>query len=111
MIIETLFLLAFAHALADFPLQGEHLATAKRRSHTGSTPWQLALLAHALIHAGFVLLITESVTLGLFELVAHAAIDFAKCEGYLGKKRTAFWVDQLLHGTSKVAWVAILIAS
>ena len=102
--IETLFLLLVWHALADYPLQGDFLARAKSRAAPiPGVPWFQALGAHSLIHAGGVAWITGSLWLGLAELVAHALIDDAKCNG-----RLSFNADQAAHVVCKVWWVVIL---
>jgi hypothetical protein len=101
---ETIALLIVAHALADYPLQGDFLSRAK--SHVApipGVPWYQALGAHAAIHAGFVGVITGSVWLGLAEFLAHSATDYAKSAGRIG-----FNLDQAIHIGCKVAWVAIL---
>ena len=82
-VLTLLFWLLVGHAIADFTLQPDTLASAKRRTAIGELPWQVALSAHSAIHAGFVALVTGSVFLGTMELLAHSAIDFAKCEGRL----------------------------
>lgn len=88
------------HALADGPLQ-YGLASYKRRA---LNPWWLtALAAHAGIHSMFVTVITGSLLCGAGELVAHAAIDFLKCE-----KKINTFVDQSLHVACKVVWIALL---
>lgn len=98
-----LFLLLGWHALADYPLQGDFLARAKNRTAAiPGVPWYQALLAHALIHAAGVVVLTGSISLGLCELVAHALIDDAKCRG-----RLSFNADQLLHLACKVVWAVI----
>lgn len=102
--IEVLALLIFAHALADYPLQGDFLSKAK--NHTApipGVPWYQALFAHSAIHAGFVGIITGSLWLGLAEFVAHAATDRAKCAGRIG-----FDTDQAIHVWCKVMWVVLL---
>ncbi len=106
--MNQLFLLLCAHALADFPLQGEFIAKAKNR-HTpafnvpaGQRPmkvWLHALTAHSLIHGGFVYLITGSVAIGVAEVIAHWLIDFGKCENWYG-----IHADQGLHIACKFAW-------
>ena len=105
-----LFWLLIGHAIADFTLQPDTLASAKRRTAIGELPWQVALSAHSAIHAGFVALVTGSVFLGTLELLAHSAIDFAKCEGMLGQGRTAMWIDQSLHVACKCAWISMIAA-
>lgn len=113
------FWLLVGHALADYPLQGSFLSTAKRRNGIVTVPWQIALSAHALIHAGFVAALTGSPYLGLAEFVLHSLIDFAKCEGWLTPRnqysdmaklrgeRTAFWIDQSLHVACKALWAVL----
>jgi hypothetical protein len=115
------------HCLADYPLQGDFLARAKDRHNKsmGFFPWQVALAAHALIHAGFVAALTGSIALGMAEFVAHCIIDFAKCEKWLGgwtktlvlnpydpahmvPEQRALWIDQALHIACKILWVVLL---
>lgn len=100
---ESLFLLLVAHALADFPLQGDFLSKAK--NHLAPIPgvqWWQAMAAHCLIHAGAVWLILRSPTFAAMEFVAHFIIDHQKCAG-----RITFGGDQLLHIAYKVAYVLI----
>jgi hypothetical protein len=99
----TLFLLLAAHALCDYPLQGDFLARGKNhRNPLPGVPWYQCLAAHALIHGGAVALITGSVWLGVAETIAHAAIDYGKSEGAYG-----FNYDQYLHFLCKVLWWGI----
>lgn len=108
--LKALFALCIGHAIADFPLQGEYLATGKNRRflirlQDPSRPvsiWFACMSAHCLIHAGAVWLITGSALLGGIELIVHWCIDVAKCEG-----KTTFNQDQILHVVCKVAYVAI----
>jgi hypothetical protein len=103
-LLETFLLLVFAHALADYPLQGEFLARAKNhRAPLPGVPWYQALGAHAVIHAGFMGLVTGSIWLALAELVAHSLTDHAKCAGLIG-----FNTDQAVHVASKLAWVGLI---
>lgn len=99
--LTLLILLLLAHALADYPLQGDFLAKAK----TGAIPFipgWYALATHSLIHAGFVLWITDSLILCGIEFVAHWVIDKAKVENQI-----SFAVDQALHIALKFAYVAL----
>lgn len=100
--------LLVAHAVADFPLQGDFLARAKS-GVIGGVPWWWALGMHALINAGGVWLITGVPWLGLMEFVAHTIIDKAKvvADGLGG--RHAFTIDQLLHVACKATWVLVLL--
>lgn len=96
-----LFLLCAGHALCDFPLQGTFLSLAKEGKVKGF-PWQQAILAHSLIHAGMVLVLTHSVALALAEFVLHYVVDVLKV-------RTLLTVDedQAIHYSAKAAWAII----
>lgn len=97
-------LLLFAgHALCDYPLQGDFLARGK--NHTNpipGIPWQHCLLAHSLIHAGMVYLITQNFWFALAELMIHCVTDYLKCDG-----RISFNVDQAIHYTCKLLWAIL----
>lgn len=104
---HLLFSLLAGHALCDYPLQGDFLARGKNRhASIPGVPWYQCLLAHSLIHAGCVVLITGRLEVGVFELGAHFLIDFGKCEGWFG-----FNADQMLHAACKVAWLILLKSS
>lgn len=104
---EMLFALLVAHALADYPLQGDFLAKAKNRTAPiPGVPWWQALGAHALIHGGFVAAITGIWWLGLLEAGVHAITDDAKCRG-----RISFNADQAIHAACKVIWLAVALAA
>lgn len=105
MILETFSLLMVAHFIADYPLQGEFLAKGKNRTAPiPGVPWQHPLTAHAVIHGGFVGLITGELWLGFAEAVAHWIIDDAKCRGKFG-----YNADQALHAVCKVVWAVISV--
>lgn len=123
--IRLLLLLFAAHALCDYPLQGDFLARGK--NHTAplpDVPWYQCLFAHVLIHAVAVLLITGSVILAMLELIIHAGTDYAKCagwfnsprgdgerlSGHMGLSNAAFNVDQLIHYSCKVLWALCVVA-
>lgn len=105
---QLFFALAIGHAVADFPLQGDFLATCKNRRYLVSlndpsrppAMWLPCMAAHCLIHAGVVWLVTRSCLLAVVEFVLHWALDWAKCQG-----RTTFVQDQALHYLSKIAYV------
>ena len=100
---DMLGLLVMAHALADYPLQGDFLARAKNRTApVPGVPWQQALGAHSAIHGGFVAIITGSIWLGLAEFVVHWITDDLKC-----RSRISFNTDQAIHLTCKVIWCAL----
>lgn len=105
--MEIFALMVAAHALADYPLQGDFLAKAK--NHTApiaGVPFYHALGAHSAIHAGFVGVITGSLWIGLAEFVIHAATDYAKCDG-----RISYNTDQAIHIGCKAVWVTLVIAN
>lgn len=104
-LLQMFVLLLVAHALADYPLQGEFLAKAKSRFvPVPGVPWYQALGAHAVIHGGAVAWITGSLVLGALEVVCHMLIDDLKC-GH----RISYNVDQLLHVACKVLWIALIV--
>lgn len=103
--MNVLFLLLAGHALCDYPLQGDFLAKGKNQvTPLPGVPWYQCLTAHALIHAGAVLLITNSLPLALAELVCHWWIDYAKSAGLL-----TFNADQALHVLCKLVWFLCLL--
>lgn len=107
----VLFLLFAAHALVDFTFQTEWIAREKNR-HAGpparydpvlhgpvQTVWPYVMTAHAVQHGAAVYLVTQSLSLGLAETVAHWVIDFLKCEKVYG-----IHTDQALHALCKLIW-------
>jgi len=104
----TLFLaLCAAHAVCDYPLQGDFLARAKNRTApVPGVPWWQALGAHAAIHGGAVGWLTGLWWLGVAEVAAHAITDDLKCRG-----RLTFNQDQAIHVACKAAWAAVAIGA
>jgi len=103
--LTLFFWMLVGHGVADYPLQGDFMA--KGKNHTAplpGVPWEQCLFWHAMIHAGFVALVTGSVACGLAELVAHMFIDYAKCNGEL-----TFRQDQFAHVLCKVYWAAWMV--
>lgn len=104
----TLFYMVAAHALFDFPLQGDAVATNKNRNlHTElqkHVPWFYWLGSHAIVHGAGVAILTHSLMLGMFETIAHFIIDFFKCEKFY-----SIHVDQFLHIWCKVVWLEIAV--
>ena len=93
------------HFVCDYPLQGDFLARGKNhRTPLPNIPWIWCLLAHGMIQAGWVYLVTSSLTLSLSELVAHMAIDYAKSD-----ERISFGTDQVLHLSCKLLWLSYLL--
>lgn len=104
--IETFFLLCAAHALCDYPLQGDWLSEAKNpmlRPFLDEAIWPGALASHALIHAAAVYLILHNPIAAGCEFIAHFVIDWMKCKGYFG-----YNFDQGLHVTCKVVWIIFI---
>lgn len=101
--ITTFALLVFAHAVADYPLQGDFLARAKNRTAAiPGFPWWQALGAHSIIHAGFVGIITGNIWLSCAEAIAHFITDDLKCRGKIDLN-----TDQAIHIVCKAIWAAI----
>lgn len=102
---ELLILLVMCHFVADYPLQSDFIANAK--NHTtdlGKMFWKWVLPSHGAVHALFVLLVTQSFVLAIFEWVAHCVIDYLKCAGKITLNQ-----DQWLHIGCKVLYVALLL--
>jgi hypothetical protein len=112
--LVLLFALVIGHSIADYPLQGDFLAIHKNRhvkhpAHSRDFPptlWIHCLLAHSLIHAGFVWIITGNVLFALMETVLHFIIDAVKCE-----RLTSYHTDQFLHFGCKMLYVALIMTS
>ena len=98
------FALMVGHVVADYPLQGDFLARAKNhRTPIPGFPFYQALGAHALMHGGMVWAITGAWWLGALETVAHAGIDYLKCDGRIGLN-----TDQTAHAVCKAIWTVVL---
>ena len=96
--LSMLFMLLVAHVVCDYPLQGDFLSRAKNhRNPIAGVPWWQALVAHAIIHAGAVYLVTKSPVWAAVELVVHTDTDYQKCDGFL-----TFNQDQFCHVITKV---------
>jgi hypothetical protein len=93
------------HALADFPLQGDFLASQKARGQAANREvWIVALCAHSVIHAGGVWLVSGSLAFGAAEFVLHTLIDLGE-----GERKFGLVTDQLLHLGCKAAYVILLV--
>lgn len=104
--VQMFAVMLVAHALADYPLQGDFLSKAKNVSAPiPGVPWYQAMIAHSVIQGGFVGMITGSVTLGLMEAWAHFFTDYTKCRNWIG-----FNTDQFIHVACKVIWCALYLA-
>ncbi len=99
----VLIALLAAHALADYPLQGDFLSKAKNRTAPiPGVPWYQALGAHVVIQGASVALITGIWWLFIAEAVIHWFTDDAKCRGKID-----FNTDQAIHVACKFAWFAV----
>lgn len=114
--IGKLILLLAGHALCDYPLQGDFLAKGKNRwKPIPGVPWYHCMVAHCLIHAGMVYLITNIPLLAVLEFVIHFVTDYAKCAGWFGQQTfgtevinpKAFNIDQAIHFACKVLWATL----
>lgn len=104
--LELLLLLIAAHALCDYPFQGDFLANGKNHKNPiPGVPFYHPLLAHSSIHGAAVGLITGNIWLGVAEFLIHTAIDYSKCDGRIG-----FNTDQVMHIICKFVWVAFIFA-
>ena len=106
--LQILFALLIAHALFDYPLQGDFLSRNKNRHYKDENNnvkglWIHCLTSHSILHAGSVWLITGSFVIGIMEFALHWVIDFLKCEGI-----TNFHTDQFLHVLCRIIYVIIL---
>jgi len=110
-VFELFVYLIMGHALADFALQSEVMATGKNRNRpidlskippgqTLQTVWPYWLGSHCLIHGGMVAALTGSWELGVAETFAHFYIDLLKCGNVTG-----IHMDQFLHVLCKSWWV------
>ena len=103
--IELFLKLVIGHAIADFWMQTDAIATGKNRNidpEKFGVPWWYWLTAHALMHGGVVWAITGNVWLGCAEIIAHWLIDFGKCEKWYGIHE-----DQAAHIWCKIMWVGL----
>ena len=104
--LETLFWLGVLHAFTDYVFQPEAMARYKEPDSTpppGYGPWWFSALAHGLVNAGGVALVT-SVGCGLGELILHPVIDYLKCTHRIGAV-----TDQLLHASCKLLWATLTL--
>ena len=109
--IEIFIKLMMGHALKDFALQIDAMAKGKNRNNIPdfvpvgqkSVPcWPYWLSAHALISGGAVVVITNSILLGVMETVIHFIVDFAKCENL-----TDPHLDQMIHAFCRLCYAGI----
>lgn len=103
--LVLLFKLLMAHAVCDYGLQSDYMAKTKSREHGVDGLWIHSLIMHAMTHAAGVYIVTQSPGLALAELVAHTAIDHAKCRGAFN-----LHIDQAMHVVCKILWCGIALS-
>ena len=110
--MELFFQFLVMHAMLDFMLQPNIMASAKSRASRyhqnadkGFPPWYYWLGAHSLGHGGAVYLISGNLSLGLIETALHGFIDYTKCEN-----KTSLAQDQMLHLLCKAGYCYFLLA-
>jgi hypothetical protein len=107
--MELLLALALSHFVADYPLQGQYLAEAKRAAlRTFEGTW--ALVAHAAVQAGSAgvaaaVLGGPWAVVSLLVGVSHFAVDLGKVRNIIDYR-----ADQALHLTVMAA-VAVGVAA
>lgn len=108
--VEVLFWLFFFHALLDYQLQLDPLATMKDPDYPDGVniaewdrqkfgPWWWSMGAHGILNGGGVALATGRIDLGIAESVVHFCLDTAKCKGWITTNQ-----DQFGHVVSKLIW-------
>lgn len=103
--IQLLILLVFCHFVADYPLQSDFIANGKNpNTDLGKLFWKWVLPAHAATHALFVLIVTQSYVLAVFEFFAHSLIDYLKCNNKITLNQ-----DQWLHIGCKALYALLLV--
>ncbi len=120
MLFALLFFLLAAHALMDYALQTETIATCKCRDCDNpiakSVPWYYWLTAHAMLHGAAVGAVIRwfgaewsnwdtVAAFAVAETVLHWLIDYGKCEKWYG-----IHADQGLHVACKVLWFGLIAA-
>ena len=103
--LETLFYLFTAHAVTDYALQSDFMASRKRPSKSRHLsdeygPWWWWMTAHSLINGLGVAIVLSSWYLGVAEAIVHGLADTYKCQG-----KITTYQDQALHLLSKVVWM------
>lgn len=102
--ISLFMMLMVGHAVADYALQNDFMASAKNHTtELGKVYWKWVLPSHGLIHAGFVYLFAGSLVLAIAEFVIHSITDYLKCDS-----RISFNTDQWIHVGCKVLWVVLI---
>ena len=96
--LELLLLLCIGHALTDYALISDYM-----RDDIENSPYGYTLVAHSLISALPVYMVTGSVVLSLAETISHYVIDALAIGGHINR-----WQNEVLLIGTKVLWVALL---
>jgi hypothetical protein len=96
--LELLFLLCIGYAITEYALVSEYM-----RNDLENHPYGFALVAHSLISALPVYMVTGSVVLSLAETISHYVIDALHIGGYINR-----WQNEVLLIGTKVLWVGLL---
>lgn len=107
MLLNDLFWLVALHFIADFQLQTDFVAANKVPGHYHGWPW--VMTAHAAAHGAAVAFVLDPIY-GVAEFIVHWIIDYAKSKGLLGEGAKSMFVDQALHISLKVLWLALSAA-
>lgn len=102
-LVMLLFLLIAFHFVCDYSLQSDFIAVGKNPANpqTNGVPWYWIMTSHAFVHGAAVAILTQSVLLGLAEVVIHFVIDVGKCKKLINADQ-----DQCLHLACKILWWA-----
>jgi hypothetical protein len=115
MLFALLFFLLAAHALMDYALQSETIATCKCRDCDNpiakTVPWYYWLTAHAVLHGAAVGAVFRwfgfsweiAAAFAVAETLIHWIIDYGKCEKWFG-----IHADQGLHIACKLLWFGLV---
>jgi hypothetical protein len=115
MLFALLFFLLAAHALMDYALQTDSIATCKcpdsENPVAKAVPWYYWLTAHAVLHGAAVGAVVRwfgfgwdgVAVLASAETVVHWCIDYGKCRRWY-----SIAVDQSLHVLCKLAWFSLI---
>ena len=112
-VLILFFNLVIGHCVGDYVLQPGPMSAAKSRKNNlkeqygESFPhWYYWLTAHALTHAGIVILLTGNYLFAILETISHWLIDYAKCEKWINIHQ-----DQIGHMIFKVIYCIIFYYS
>lgn len=118
---ESLMVLLFLHALADFAFQSDAMARGKNRNTEEKQRiiwinelkrdpakfkkcWFYWLSAHGLIQGGLIFIMFGNIWIFMIEVVSHVIVDFIKCEEKISPHH-----DQAIHVGLKFIYAIILV--